>query len=140
MDIGSRWRFSAAVHHAAVAFGDVIRAQHCEIGEEAQHGRSAAAADYGQTGAACVRGLMGRRDAVSTAHMEREAFGQDGIVTSFEPCDQTRWLWPDASPREIGSMTSAAQHSLHLAGPVFLLDLDQRLEFAQMWTLRSRPI
>jgi hypothetical protein len=35
-------------------------------------------------------------------------------------------------PREIGGMTGAAQHSLHLAGPVFLLDLDQRLEFTQM--------
>src|SRR5499427_3583186 len=62
--------------------------------------------------------------------MEREAFGQDGIVTSFEPCDQTRWQWPAALPREIGGMTGAAQHSLHLACPVFLLDLDQRLDHA----------
>src|SRR6516165_2095257 len=40
--------------------------------------------------------------------------------------------WPAALPREIGGMTGAAQHSLHLACPVFLLDLDQRLEFTQM--------
>ena len=29
-------------------------------------------------------------------------------------------------------MTGAAQQALHLARPVFLLDLDQRLEFAQV--------
>ena len=73
--------------------------------------------------------------------VEREALGQDGIVAPLEQRDEARRQRRLATfPRQIGGVAAAAQQPLHLARPVLLLDLDQRLEFAQVMGIAQRVL
>src|SRR6202047_4612001 len=70
--------------------------------------------------------------------MERQAVGEDRVVTSLDQHDET-WLQCYALvAREVRRVTGAAQPTLHLTRPVLSLDLDQRLEFAQMVGIAQR--
>jgi len=64
--------------------------------------------------------------------VEGQPFGQDGVITALHPCDQAGLQRAAALACEVGGVTTAAQQLLHLARPVFLLDVDQGLEFAQV--------
>ena len=64
--------------------------------------------------------------------MEREPLGDDGVIAAPELGDKAGVERHAAVPSEMGGMTGAAQQALHLARSLFLLDVDQRLEFAQV--------
>jgi len=54
--------------------------------------------------------------------MECQPFGQNGVVTALETCDERRLRGNVLFSREVRRMTGAAQQPLHLARPFFLLD------------------
>jgi hypothetical protein len=67
--------------------------------------------------------------------VEGQPLGQDGVVTAFNLCMQARPERVESNAAlagEVCGVTGAAQQLLHLARPVFLLDLDQGLEFTQV--------
>ena len=61
-----------------------------------------------------------------------EPFGDDGIVTSLDQGDQRRLRRPSSFACEIRRVTGAAQEPLHFARPLLFLDLDERLQLAQV--------
>ena len=69
---------------------------------------------------------------MSAAYRALQPFGQDGVVTALEACDERRLQRNALFSCEVRRMTGAAQQPLHLARPVLLLDLDESLEFAQV--------
>ena len=64
--------------------------------------------------------------------MEGQPFGDDGIVTSLDQGDQRRLRRPSSFACEIRRVTGAAQEPLHFARPLLFLDLDERLQLAQV--------
>src|SRR6202165_6261128 len=64
--------------------------------------------------------------------VEGEALGEDGVITALEAFDQAGLERDATVTRAVGHPRGAAQQSSHLACPVFLLDVDQSLEFAQV--------
>ena len=70
--------------------------------------------------------------------MERQAGRKNGIIASLEQRDEAGWQRHAPLAREIGRMTGAAQQQLHFARPVFLLDLDQGLQFPPMMRIAQR--
>ena len=64
--------------------------------------------------------------------MEYQSFGKNGVVTTLKTFDERRLQNNAPFAREIGRVTGTPQQSLHLAGPVFFLDFDESLEFAQV--------
>ena len=55
--------------------------------------------------------------------MEREPFGDDGVIASPELVDKAGIERHAPVPGEMGGMTGAAQQALHPARPLFLLDV-----------------
>ena len=66
------------------------------------------------------------------ACVEVETVGHDGVVTSLNQRDQPQRDRSVLPAGDVGRVTGPAQQSLHAARPVLVLDLDQRLLFAQM--------
>ena len=64
--------------------------------------------------------------------MEREPLGDDDVIAAPELVDKAGFERHAPVPGKMGGMTGAAQQALHPARPLFLLDVDQRLEFAQV--------
>src|ERR1035437_1156989 len=64
--------------------------------------------------------------------VEGEALGEDGVITALEAFEHAGLERDAAVARAVGHPRGAAQQPLHLACPVFLLDVDQGLEFAQV--------
>src|SRR4051794_13779614 len=62
--------------------------------------------------------------------VEREPLGDDDVIAAPELVDKAGVERHAAVPSEMGGMTGAAEQALHPARPFFLLDVDQRLEFA----------
>ena len=56
----------------------------------------------------------------------------DGVVTPLDQGKQTGLQRYGVLASEVRQMACKAQQALHPEGPVFLLDLDQRLQFAQV--------
>ena len=67
--------------------------------------------------------------------MEGQPFGENGVVTTFETFDELRSQRNAPFSCSIGDVTGAAQQPLHLARPLFFLDFDERLQFAQMMSI-----
>jgi hypothetical protein len=61
-----------------------------------------------------------------------EALPDDGVVAPLYQRYETGLERGVALAREIGRVTGATQQRLHLARPIFLLDVDQRFQLAQM--------
>jgi hypothetical protein len=70
--------------------------------------------------------------------MECQTVGDDGVVMPLDQGDQSRLQWHVRFVDEVDRMAGTAQQALHLARPVFLLDLDQCLEFPQMMGIAQR--
>ena len=83
-------------------------------------------------------GFAASRSSAGCASMERQAFSEDGVVTALEQRDETRLQRHALLAREVGRVAGATQQALHLARPIFSLDLDQRLQFAQMMGVAQR--
>jgi hypothetical protein len=64
--------------------------------------------------------------------MEGQPFGENGVVTTFETFDEPGSQRNVPFSCSIRDVTGAAQQPLHLARPLFFLDFDQSLQFAQM--------
>ena len=64
--------------------------------------------------------------------MEGEARGENGVIMAVEQSDEPSRQRHASLLCEVCRMAGATQQTLHLACPVFFLDLDQRLKFAQM--------
>src|SRR5271156_446002 len=67
--------------------------------------------------------------------MEGQPFGENGVVTTFETFDESRFQRSAPFSCSIRNVTGAAQQPLHLARPLFFLDFDERLQFAQMMSI-----
>jgi hypothetical protein len=67
--------------------------------------------------------------------MEGQPFGENGVVTTFETFDESRSQSNAPFSCSIRDVTGAAQQPLHLARPLFFLDFDERLQFAQMMSI-----
>ena len=70
--------------------------------------------------------------------VEREPFGKDGVVAALQSRDQAgpqRVEGNTALARQVRQVTGAAQQALHAARPVFLLDVDEGLKFAQVMSV-----
>jgi hypothetical protein len=67
--------------------------------------------------------------------MEGQPFGENGVVTTFETFDESRSQRNAPFSCSIRDVTGAAQQSLHLARPLFFLDFDECLQFAQMMSI-----
>jgi hypothetical protein len=67
--------------------------------------------------------------------MEGQPFGENGIVTTFERFDEPGSQRNVPFSCSIRDVTGAAQQPLHLARPLFSLDFDQSLQFAQMMSI-----
>ena len=67
--------------------------------------------------------------------MEGQPFGENGVVTTFETFDESRSQRNAPFSCSIRDVTGAAQQPLHLARPLFFLDFDERLQFAQMMSI-----
>jgi hypothetical protein len=67
--------------------------------------------------------------------MEGQPFGENGVVTTFETFDEPRSQRNAPFSCSIRDVTGAAQQPLHLARPLFFLDFDERLQFAQMMSI-----
>ena len=133
-------RRMAELHHAPVAFGLIVGEGHGRIVKEAQRVFFACCEAQEEivsgsarlTTAPFAGSLHGGARQRRLGLMEGEPFGENGVVTALETFDESRFQRNASFSREIGRVTGAAQQPLHLARPVFLLDLDQRLQFAQM--------
>ena len=64
--------------------------------------------------------------------VEGQPFGDDDIVTSLDQADQRRLRRPSSFACEIRRVTGAAQEQLQFARPLLFLDLDERLQLAQV--------
>ena len=67
--------------------------------------------------------------------MEGQPFGENGVVTTFETFDESRSQRNALFSCSIRDVTGAAQQPLHLARPLFFLDFDQSLQFAQVMSI-----
>ena len=70
--------------------------------------------------------------------MEGQAIRDNGVVTPLDQGDQSRLQRHVLRACEVHRMAGPAQQPLHPARPVLLLDLDQRLQFAQMVRVAQR--
>src|SRR5207342_7035 len=64
--------------------------------------------------------------------VECQPFGENGVVTALDQCDQRRLQRHASITCEIRRVTGAPQYPLHFARPVFFLDFDESLQFAQV--------
>ena len=64
--------------------------------------------------------------------VECQPFGENGVVTALDQCDQRRLQRHASIACEIRRVTGAPQYPLHFARPVFFLDFDESLQFAQV--------
>ena len=64
--------------------------------------------------------------------MEDQPFGENGVVTTLETFDEPRLQSNAPFSRSVRGVTGAAQQPLHLARPLFFLDLDESLQLAQV--------
>ena len=64
--------------------------------------------------------------------MEGQPFGENGVVTTLETFDEPRLHSNAPFSRSVRGVTGAAQQPLHLARPLFFLDFDESLQFAQV--------
>jgi hypothetical protein len=64
--------------------------------------------------------------------MEEEPFGENGVVTTLETSYEARLHRNAPFSRSVGDVTGATQEPLHLARPLFFLDFDESLQFAQV--------
>src|SRR3954468_8675268 len=130
--------FLPDLHHAPVALGLIVGEGHGGIVQEAQHVvlAGAEAQEEIMAGAswrsppslaAAVGWRCSKRRLVL---VEREPLGDDDVIAAPELVDKAGV--ERHAPGEMGGMTGAAQQALHPARPLFLLDVDQRLEFAQV--------
>ena len=124
-----------------ILLDQVIGEGHAGIGQEAQHVLFAdAEAQYE------VMAYPSRRTATAPGFcqcwlyfLERQAFCQDGVVMALDQRDQTGVRSAACPAREQGSSRGRrGQQALHPACLVFLLDLDQRLQFPLMVGIAQR--
>ena len=64
--------------------------------------------------------------------MEGQSFGENGVVTTLEAFDESRLHRNAPFSRSVRGVTGAAQQPLHFARPLFFLDFDESLKFAQV--------
>jgi hypothetical protein len=69
--------------------------------------------------------------------MKGEPLGHEDVIAAFGERDQARR--GGATAREVDRVSGPAEQPGHLARPVFLLDVDEGLEFAQMRSTCLRP-
>src|SRR3954454_19891071 len=130
--------FLPDLHHAPIALGLIVGEGHGGIVQEAQHVvlAGAEAQEEIMAGAswrsppslaAAVGCRCGKRWLVL---VEREPLGDDDVIAAPELVDKAGFERHAAVPGEMGGVTGAAQQALHPVRPLFLLDVDQRLEFA----------
>ena len=76
--------------------------------------------------------LIAARTSGSLGLMEGQPFGENGVVTALETFDEPRLQRNAPFSRSVRDVTGAAQQPLHLARPLFFLDFDESLQFAQV--------
>src|SRR5215213_8065264 len=132
------------LHHPPVALGQVVGEGPPWVGEKAEHVLLTGAETQQKVVAnpsrrtATVPGCGCGGDQRGLRRMERQALGEDSVITSLDAGDQGRLERHAPVARQIGGMAGAAQQALHPARPVLLLDLDQRLEFPQVVRVAQR--
>src|ERR1700738_3971423 len=67
--------------------------------------------------------------------MKGEPLRHDGVVTPLDARDQSRFERNATLAGEIDGVTGPTQQDLHLARPVLVIELDQRLQFPQMMSV-----
>ena len=67
--------------------------------------------------------------------MEGDPLGQDGVVASLDAGNEASSERHAKLAGKVCRVAGAPQQDLHLARPVFLLDVDQRLQLAQVMSL-----
>ena len=85
-----------------------------------------------------VQALPGGRNQSGLCLVECETFRQDGVVTSFDERDETGRQCRGLFARDVGRVTGPPQQTLHFTRPVFFLDFDQCLNFAQVVRVAQR--
>jgi hypothetical protein len=129
--------FLPQLHHACVGFGLVVGEGHIRIVQEAQdvapalmQAQEEVMADASWLPAAAL-GAAQRRQRL----MKGEPLRHDGVVTSLDTRDQSRFERNATLTGEIDRVTGPTQQDLHLARPVLVIELDQRLQFPQMMSV-----
>ena len=129
-------------HHPTIAFREVVGEGHARIGEKAHYilfadtqAQQQIMTDPPRLPARALP--LPRHESAGLCLMERQAVGEDRVETSLDQHDETRPHGYALLAREVGRMAGAPQQTLHLARPVLSLDLDQRLQFAQVVALHS---
>ena len=131
------------LHHAPVAFGLIVGERNGRIAKEAQCVFFA----LGEAQEEIVSGSARRATATFAASldhgahqrqlglMEGQPFGENGVITTFETCHESRAQRNAPFSRAIRDVTGAAQQPLHFARPLFFLDFDESLKLAQMMSI-----
>ncbi len=70
--------------------------------------------------------------------VEGETSGEDGVVAALDEGDQRRRERSLAPSCQVGGVAGALQQALHVARPVLLFDVDQRLQLAQVVRIAER--
>ena len=128
--------FLPQLHHSPVLLPLIVREWHSGICEETEHVLLAGGKAQQQVVAdpswrrSAAPGRCGGQSGLCL--MERDALRDNAVVTSHDHCDPRRPQRHIPLARKVGRVTGEAQQALHLACPLFALDLDQRFQLAQM--------
>src|SRR5271167_3581183 len=140
--------FLLELHHPAVAFSLVVGERHIRVGQEAQNSLFVVSQAQDEVMPDATLWAAGARGAVLPQFLwqSREPLVKgcsdrnDCIVAPTNEVDQALIGGLLFVPRQVLDMAGTAQQDLHLAPPVFLLNLEQCFEFAQVMGVAKRVL